>query len=295
MTHGAAMTCGSGNEAHSEDSHSQRLDGLAGDFTYMGKKMKNDVIEMAGVQQASSLAVAAPATPADIVLYAMKNGGSIAEIREFMQLQREWEADQARKAYVADMAAFKLDPPEIVKDKLVGYKNKDGSVTGYTHATLGNVTGAIIEGLARHGFSHRWDTEQKGADIIVTCILTHKLGHSESTTLNAAKDDSGKKNSIQQMASTITYLQRYTLLGATGLATRDQDDDDGAGFGTPDTALADNWIARVRAAPTDADVVKVWEVGIVAIEKSKDQHAYKEFKEAVAQRRADLAGKAGSK
>jgi hypothetical protein len=286
-------TTGLGNEAHAEDSHSQQLVRLAGDFTYMGKKMNHDVIEMAGVQQASALAVAAPATPADIVLYAMKNGGSIAEIREFMQLQREWEADQARKAYVADMAAFKLDPPEIVKDKLVGYKNKDGSVTGYTHATLGNVTGAIIEGLARHGFSHRWDTEQKGADIIVTCILTHKLGHSESTTLNAAKDDSGKKNSIQQMASTITYLQRYTLLGATGLATRDQDDD--GATAELDTTLADNWIARVKAAPTDADVVKVWEVGIEPIQKSGDKHAYTEFKNAVAERRSELAAKAAKK
>jgi hypothetical protein len=228
-----------------------------------------------------------PATPADIVLYAMQNGGSIAEIREFMQLQREWEADQARKAFVADMAAFKLDPPEIVKDKSVGYENRDGTVTGYQHATLGNVTGAIIEGLARHGFSHRWDTKQEGSVIIVTCTITHKLGHSENTSLSAAKDDSGKKNHIQQVASTITYLQRYTLLGATGLATKDQDDD--GSRAELDTTLADEWIAKVKAAPTDADVLKVWDVGIVAIEKAKDKHAYKEFKDAVAARRAELA------
>ena len=57
-----------------------------------------------------------------------------------------------------------------------------------------------------------------------------------------------------------------------------------------DTTLADKWIARVNAAPTDADVVSVWEAGIVAIEKAKDQHAYREFKAAVAARRAVLAG-----
>lgn len=235
----------------------------------------------------------APATPADVVLYAMKNGGTIADIRELMQLQREWEAGEARKAYVADMAAFKLDPPEIIKDKKVGYENKDGTFTGYTHATLGNVTSAIIEGLARHGFSHRWDTVQDGGQIVVTCILTHKMGHSESTTLAGTKDDSGKKNQIQQMASTITYLQRYTLLGATGLATKDQDDDGASA--ELDTSLADTWIAKVNAAPTDAEVVKVWDLGVVAIEKAKDKHAYTEFKDAVAARRADLAPKAGSK
>jgi hypothetical protein len=189
--------------------------------------MSNEIIEMAG-SQASAVAVAAPATPADIVLYAMQKGADIAQIEKFMDLQMKWEADQARKAFVSDMAEFKKDPPRITKDKQVAFNG-----TSYMHATLGNVTSAIVEGLARNGFSHRWDTEQQGANIVVTCILTHKQGHSERTTLSATKDDSGKKNSIQQMASTVTYLQRYTLLSATGVATNDQEDDDGAGAAPP--------------------------------------------------------------
>lgn len=193
--------------------------------------MNQELVEVGTTRRdaAAPNTVAAPATPADIVLYAMQKGADIAQIEKFMDLQMKWEADQARKAFVSDMAAFKMAPPEVVKDKLVGYKNKDGSVTGYMHATLGNVTEAIVAGLARCGFSHRWDTDQQGGQIVVTCILTHKLGHSERTSLSAAKDDSGKKNQIQQVASTITYLQRYTLLAATGVATKDQEDDDGAG------------------------------------------------------------------
>lgn len=229
-------------------------------------------------------------TPVDLLRHALDNGADLDRLERLMNLQQRYEETEARKAYVADMAAFKLNPPEIVKDKLVGYKNKDGSVTGYMHATLGNVTSAIIEGLAQFGFSHRWDTEQQGPNVIVTCILTHRMGHSERTTLTAPKDDSGKKNSIQQMASAITYLQRYTLLAATGLATKDQDDD--GVKAELDTKLADEWIAKVKAAPTDDDVVNVWNLGIVAIEKAKDQHAYKEFKDAVALRRAELAGEA---
>lgn len=241
----------------------------------------NQIVEMSP-QSVAPVENKAAATPADIVLYAMQKGADIAQIEKFMDLQMKWEADQARKAYVADMAEFKKSPPEIVKDKQVAY-----SGTSYMHATLGNVTEAIVSALARCGFSHRWDTEQQGGNIIVTCILTHKLGHSERTSLSATKDDSGKKNSIQQMASTITYLQRYTLLAATGVATKDQGDDDGVGAEI-DTSLADEWIAKVRVAPTDADVLKVWEIGVAAIQKAKDTHAYKEFKEAVAARRAEL-------
>jgi hypothetical protein len=49
--------------------------------------------------------------------------------------------------------------------------------------------------------------------------------------MTAGADASGSKNDIQAISSTVTYLQRYTLLAATGLtsAEMDQDDDDGAG------------------------------------------------------------------
>lgn len=243
--------------------------------------------------QQSVVASAQPAygpTPADLLVYAMKNGASIAEVREFMQLKREFDADEARKAFVADMAEFKKSPPEIIKDKLVGYKNKDGSVTGYMHATIGNVTEAIVAGLAAHGFSHRWTIDQSGPAITVACVLTHKQGHSESTTLTAQKDDSGKKNAIQQVASTVTYLQRYTLLAATGVATKDQGDDDGKSFDRDevDTSIADEWIAKVKEAKTDADVLAVWNVGAAKMEKRPRD--FDDFQAAVAKRRGELAG-----
>jgi hypothetical protein len=245
--------------------------------------------EVANIQpQERQLAAPANATPADMVLYVMKNGGSIDQLEKFMNLQRQWEADQARKAYVADMAEFKKNPPQIIKDKQVGYAGKDGQFVGYSHATLGNVTNAIVEGLAQHGFSHRWDVKQEGAVAHVTCTITHRMGHSESVSMQAAKDDSGKKNQIQQVASAITYLQRYTLLAATGLATHDQQDDDGAAGGL-DTTLADKWLAKVRAAKDGAALQSAWQSALAEIRAAKDQHAYDEVKQAVVERRAELS------
>jgi hypothetical protein len=243
----------------------------------------NQIIEMEGQQRLPAAMTPAPATPADIVLYAMQKGADIAQIEKFMDLQMKWEADQARKAFVSDMAEFKKSPPEIVKDKQVAFNG-----TSYMHATLGNVTEAIVSGLARCGFSHRWDTEQQGGNIVVTCILTHKLGHSERTSLSGTKDDSGKKNSIQQMASTITYLQRYTLLAATGVATKDQEDDDGRAAEL-DTALADKWITQAKDAATVELLGKVWADGVVEINRARDQNAYNEFKAIVSERKAAFA------
>jgi hypothetical protein len=63
----------------------------------------------------------------------------------------------------------------------------------------------------------------------VTCIVSHRLGYFEENTLVGPRDDSGNKNSLQQVGSTLTYLQRMTLKAALGLAASDDDDARAAG------------------------------------------------------------------
>ena len=76
-----------------------------------------------------------------------------------------------------------------------------------------------------HGLSFRWRTDQRDANVFVTCIIAHKDGHYEETTLCAGPDTSGgKKSGIKAMGSTVTYLQRYTLKAAVGVAASHDDD-----------------------------------------------------------------------
>jgi hypothetical protein len=179
------------------------------------------VVESKPEPQSTALA---PTNPMQMLAIAVQQGMPIETLRELMQLKKEWEADEARKAFVAAMAKFKANPPEIMKDKHVSFTTQKGT-TAYDHATLGRVCSAIIKGLAQHGISHRWEVAQHDNRIKVTCVLTHAQGHSESVSLNSGADDSGGKNSIQAIGSAVTYLQRYSLLAATGLAALDQDDD----------------------------------------------------------------------
>lgn len=167
----------------------------------------------------------APVTPMGLLQVAMSQGADLAKLEQLMALQERWEANEARKAYVSAMARFKRNPPDILKRKRVYFENKAGGVTDYMHATLADVCAAAIKGLAEVGISHRWDVEQQADRITVHCVLTHELGHSEKTTLTGGADPSGGKNSIQAIASAVSYLERYTLLAATGLATRDMDND----------------------------------------------------------------------
>ncbi|MDR6886098.1 MULTISPECIES: ERF family protein [Variovorax] len=183
------------------------------------------------VQSSGALAStqAAETSPFGMMLTALGRGASLELVESAMKLQERWEANEARKAFVKAMADFKAEPLEIFKRKKVGYETKDGDFVGYKHAELAHITDVVVPAMARHGLSHRWDLQQNAGRIVVTCTITHRLGHSESVALDGAPDNSGKKNGIQQVASTVTYLQRYTLLAATGLAAKDDSDDDGRG------------------------------------------------------------------
>jgi hypothetical protein len=155
-----------------------------------------------------------------VIQFALQNNAGVEQLEKMMQLQERYEANEAKKAYHVAMAAFKANPPKIDKDSNVKYGQ-----TEYNHATLGNVTEKINKALSEHGLSAAWQTSQKDKMIAVTCKITHILGHSESTRLEAGADTSGAKNSIQAIGSTVTYLQRYTILSLTGLATEEMDDD----------------------------------------------------------------------
>lgn len=240
------------------------------------------------LQEQSALAPQTPMGPMGSAIQALQAGMTIEQMQGLMGLQKDWEANEARKAYVADMAAFKINPPEILKTKLVSFVG-----TEYKHATLGDVTKAVVDALARHGFSHSWETKQSAGLISVTCKITHRLGHSESTGMEAAPDNSGKKNLIQQVASSITYMQRYTLLAACGLATMDMPDDDGAAAHKYAFDAA-SWCDKAQACQSIEALKATWEHAGSEATKAKDRGGYSLVKVAVAERKAELEKQAAT-
>jgi len=159
-------------------------------------------------------------TPMGILQMAISQGADIEKLEKLMAMQERWEANEAKKAFNVAMAKFKEKPPKITKDKHVRFQTQKG-VTEYDHSTLGHVCDQITAGLSAVGITHKWVPKQTGGKISVTCILTHALGYSdpEPPMLEAPTDESGSKNAIQGIGSAVTYLQRYTLLCAVGMAS----------------------------------------------------------------------------
>ena len=166
-----------------------------------------------------------PLTPAGLLEIAVSQGADLDKLEKLMDLQERWEKNEAKKAYVVAMTAFKADPPEILKQTQVEYKKIDGTVTKYKHASLDHVAEQVNVALSKHGLFASWPQSQSESGITVTCKITHVMGHYEETSLTAAADLSGNKNAIQGLGSTTAYLQRYTMLAIAGLAAKGMDND----------------------------------------------------------------------
>lgn len=205
---------------------------------------------------------------------AMDPAFDVAKLEQLLKVKQQWEENEARKAFVAAMAAFKADPPTILKSKHVDIQGG----AKFSHATLASVCDGVIASLSQHGLSHKWEIEQKDKLITVTCILTHALGHQERTTLSGAPDDSGRKNAIQQVGSTVTYLERYTLMAAVGLAAKDMDNDGGgAGGKRLDEGAAADHIAAIDAAADDQELLAVYGKAHKAAIDAEDMKALRTF------------------
>jgi hypothetical protein len=183
-------------------------------------------------------AVAAPVSEAGAVMAMIERMStdptiSIERIEQAFAFYEKVQASQARKAFDAAMAAAKADLPVILKNRRVSY-GEGARKTEYDHEDLAGIAQAIDPILAKHGLSYRFRTASKvNEPVSVTCVIAHAQGYFEETTLSAGRDDSGGKNAIQAIGSSVTYLQRYTLKAALGLAAA-KDDDAKTAEATPD-------------------------------------------------------------
>ena len=234
---------------------------------------------------------AAPARrdPMEMLATALEGGAEPSIVEKMMDMAERWNAMQARQAFDAAMADAKARLPIIRKNRRVNFESKRTNTrTDYTHEDLAEIVKTIDPVLTEYGLSYRWRTTQEGARVTVTCIVAHRDGHSEENSLSASPDDSGNKNSIQQVGSTITYLQRYTLKAALGLAA--SEDDDGQAAGGVDRINADQYQALVdlieetqtgnkfvlkyaRAASLEEITVQDWRKLMVLLEHKKNVRA----------------------
>ena len=154
-------------------------------------------------------------SPAQLLQVAVEKGADVAMMERLMDMQDRHNAGLAKTAFYEAFAGFQAEMPTIEK-------RKQGH--NYKYAPLSDIVEQLKLVIRKFDLSYRFEQNHKDG-IELTCIVTHIAGHSERTTMSAAADTSGSKNSVQAIASTVTYLSRYTFCGALGITTADEDMD----------------------------------------------------------------------
>lgn len=185
-----------------------------------------------------SLAPVVEVTPLQVLLRVIQDPScDLVRLEKLMDLEKRWRAEQAKRAYVSAFAKFKRNMPDVVKDML----NKQ---YGSDYSSLANLVNTTNKVLGEYGLNAAWEPDQSDGKIKISCIMTHEDGHSERVTLFGPPDTSGQKNPLQQIKSTLTYLEGATFQAITGVVARSAStDDDGngagnaTGTGTPETGV----------------------------------------------------------
>jgi hypothetical protein len=191
-------------------------------------------------------------TPLEMLDRAVAGGATPDTLEKLMGLQERWETTQARKAFDNAMAEAKARIPVIMKNKTVSH---GVGKTSFKHEDMAQIARTIDPILSSFGLSYRFRTSSEGGRVSVTCVVSHRDGHSETNELSGPPETSGSKNSIQAIGSSVTFLQRYTLKAALGLAASDDDDGKSAGSGA---AISEEQLGELQSliAEVAADIQK---------------------------------------
>ena len=147
-----------------------------------------------------------------------------AKLRELLAVKREWEADEARKAFAIDFAAFQAECPIIAPlDK--GNKNNFARIDRIWRETrpLRNKYGLAVAWLE--------STVDDSGMCHLRGLLTHKSGHAIDVAQDMPlpeeiKNREGKlvTNASQSMGIAMTYAKRYGDCAILGIVTGNDTD-----------------------------------------------------------------------
>lgn len=180
----------------------------------------------------------------------------IDKMERLMQMHERMLDRQAETAFNDALSDMQTELPEMPERGVI--KNKAGGVQS-KYALWEDMNEIIKPVLSKHGFALTFRTGNDGAKIVVTGVLSHKAGHSVTSTLSLAVDSSGAKNEVQGLGSSTSYGKRYVAGALLNLTSRGLDDD---GQGGKIGALTDeqkaDWKAAIDGLASVEDGEPLW-------------------------------------
>ena len=140
-----------------------------------------------------------------------------------MTLRREHLNQEAKREFMAAFAFLQAALPSVKKSGVASFKTKQNGHVQYSYVKIDDLTEALKPIICQHGFSFMFRQKEIHDRIAVCCVVMHISGHQEVIEMTAPIDQTGAKNYMQAMASTISYLKRLTFISAFGVSVTDED------------------------------------------------------------------------
>ena len=163
------------------------------------------------------------------------------EVFDRLLAARRSEEDRAaERAFNLAMSVAKGELQPVLKTRDVDFQSQrpGAARTKYKYENFADVAKVVDPVFAVRGLAYRFAVEQQGDMAKVTCIVSHADGYSERVKLETKVDPGSTGMSmVQALGSALTYLQRYGLRAAIGLAAAVDDDGRGAGGTSPKISI----------------------------------------------------------
>ncbi len=174
------------------------------------------------------LKVVPGSSPVETIKMALSGGMSPEYLKEILTIQKDWEANEARKAYFNSMSTIQANIPTIQKTK----KNYQ---TNSTYADLDEIIKQTKAVYTKEGVDVSF-YEGEGASegfVRVCADIEHRLGHVVTRHYDSPFDDVGLKGNVNKTkthakASAVTYGRRYLMCMIFNIPTGNDDDGNSA-------------------------------------------------------------------
>jgi len=183
------------------------------------------MVEVAVVRQQDASALAR-LDPQALITKALETGAGIDTMERLVALAKDVREVQAKEAWYGAMAEFQRTVPPIKKTATAKIQTPRANYS-YRYAPLDEIMSVIQPVMGPLGLSVSWRSRVEPAQVIVSCRVSHVLGHHEESgeiAMPIVQGDGGGANPAQRVGIAATYAKRYALLGIIGLAPEDDDD-----------------------------------------------------------------------
>ena len=145
----------------------------------------------------------------------------VNKLEKMLDMQERVLDRQAEQQFQIDMAKMQAELPVIDRNGAIQVKG----VVRSKYAKFEDINKAALPIMQKYGFSITFETQQANEYINVIGVLRHRSGHKQSTQLQIPYDQSGAKNAVQAVGSSVSYGKRYVMTALLNITTSGDDDD----------------------------------------------------------------------